>query len=69
MPREWVTETRAPWCPLIHQLLQAIDRHNQLYFVTRDTWHLRQAMILRHYVSELKTWIVSHERASDNEPP
>lgn len=63
MPREWVTPMREPWCVLIHQLLQAIDRHNGCYFATGDLWHLRQAEILRQYVIELKCWIVSHERA------
>lgn len=61
MPREWVTPIRQPWCPLIHQLLQAIDRHNGLYFATGDRWHLLKAAELRQYVSELKSWIVSHE--------
>lgn len=61
MPREWVTPVREPWCPLIHQLLQAIDRHNSLWFKTHDPWHLEQAAILRQYVIELKAWIVSHE--------
>ena len=59
--REWNTPIREPWCPLIHQLLQAIDRHNCLWFATQDPWHLHQAQYLRQYVRELKDWISRHE--------
>lgn len=61
MPREWNTPAREPWCPLIHQLLQAIDRHNSLFFTTGELWHLRKAEQLRQYVVELKEWISRHE--------
>lgn len=61
MPREWNTPLREPWNPLIHQLLQAIDRHNSLYFATGDRWHLLKAAELRQYVRELKDWISRHE--------
>lgn len=61
MPREWATPTREPWCPLIHSLLQAIDRHNGLYFATGDRWHLERAEDLRQYVVRLKDWIGRHE--------
>jgi hypothetical protein len=47
MSREWVTATREPWCPLIKQCLDGIDRHNSLWFTTGDPWHLRQADCLR----------------------
>ena len=61
MPREWSTPEREPWCPLIHSLLQAIDRHNGLYFATGDQWHLERAEDLRQYVISLKDWIGRHE--------
>jgi hypothetical protein len=61
MPREWATPTREPWCPLIHDLLLAIDRHNGLYFATGDRWHLERAQDLRQYVISLKDWIRRHE--------
>lgn len=69
MPREWNTPLREPWNPLIHQLLQAIDRHNGLYFATGELWHLRKAEQLRQYVGEVKEWIGRHERAGADEPP
>ena len=68
MSREWVTATREPWCPLIKQCLDGIDRHNSLWFTTGDPWHLRQADCLRQYVIELKGWIHRHERAGSAEP-
>ena len=68
MPREWVTATREPWCPLIKECLAAIDRHNRLFFQTGDRCHLLQAEQLRQYVIELKDWISSHERAAGAEP-
>ena len=63
MPREWNTPVRADWCPLIHQLLQAVDRHNSHWFATGDQWHLEQAQALREYVARLKTWI--HQQEAD----
>lgn len=68
MPREWMTATREPWCVLIKQCLDAIDRHNSLWFATGDTWHLQRAEHLRQYVAELKGWIQRHERAGSAEP-
>jgi len=62
VPREWVTPVREAWCPVIHQALQAIDRHNQLWFVSRDPFHEHQAQALRDYVDRLKTWIHQQER-------
>jgi hypothetical protein len=46
---------------LIHQSLQAIDRHNRLWFASGDGWHLQQAQVLRDYVADLKTWIHREE--------
>jgi hypothetical protein len=59
--REWNTPERADWCPLIHQALQAVDRHNMLWFSSGDSWHLQQAQVLRDYVNSLKTWIHQQE--------
>lgn len=63
--REWNTPVREPWNVLIHQALQAVDRHNRLFFTTGDRWHLHQAQTLRDYVAELKTWIHEQEAATD----
>ena len=52
---------REPWNVLIHQSLQAIDRHNMLWISSGDCWHLQQAQVLREYVSGLKTWIHQQE--------
>ena len=52
--REWNTPQREPWNPVIHQMLRAIDLHNQRYFETGDVWNLRKAEMLREYVRELK---------------
>lgn len=59
--REWNTPVREPWNVLIHQSLQAIDRHNMLWVSSGDRWHLQQAQVLREYVSGLKTWIHQQE--------
>jgi hypothetical protein len=60
--REFNTPIREPWNVMIHQSLQAIDRHNRLWFDSGDGWHLQQAQVLRDYVAGLKTWIHSKER-------
>lgn len=60
--REWNTPVREPWNSFIHQALQAIDRHNSHWFATRDPQHLKQAELLREYVSTLKTWIHTQEK-------
>lgn len=59
--REWTSEVREPWCPLVYQLTQAIDRHNRLYFQTLDPWHLAKAEQLRAYARDLKAWIYVQE--------
>ena len=59
--REFNTPIREPWNVLIHQSLQAIDRHNRLWFASGDGWHLQQAQVLRNYVADLKTWIHREE--------
>lgn len=59
--REWNTPVREPWNALIHQALQAVDRHNGHWFATGDQWHQHQAQTLRDYVSGLKTWIHQQE--------
>ena len=61
MPREWNTPKRECWNAPIHQILKAIDNHTTLYLKTKDTWHEKQANILRTYVSDLKTWIHNQE--------
>ena len=61
VPREWNTPTREPWNPVIHQLLHAVDHHNQQLFMTGDRWHADKAEQLRQYVRELKSWIHQQE--------
>ena len=68
-PREWNTPIRAPWNPLIKELLAAIDRHEHLYRQSGLGWHCAAAEDLRSYVSALKTWIHSTEsKAPDRSP-
>jgi len=59
--RTFNTPTRAPWNPVIHQLLKAVDEHMHLYFLHRDPWHLEKASMLRAYLHELKTYIHKQE--------
>ena len=61
MPREFNTPHREPWNAPIHQILKAIDNHNQEYFKTGNSWHLEKADMLRKYLDELKTWIHKEE--------
>ena len=61
MPREWSNTIRDPWNAPIHQILKAIDNHNQEYFKTGNPWHLEKADILRNYIKELKFWIHKKE--------
>lgn len=64
MPREWNTPLREPWNAPIHNILKAIDNHTMAYCKSGDPWHLEQAIILRKYVSDLKTWIHKEEGRS-----
>ena len=59
--REWNTPVREPWNALIKQALNAVDRHNQLWFDSGDRWHFDRAQVLRIYVADLKTWIHKQE--------
>jgi hypothetical protein len=61
MSRTFNTPHREHWNAPIHNILKAIDNHNQEYFNSGNTWHLKKAEILREYVSELKTWIHQQE--------
>jgi hypothetical protein len=61
MPREWVTETREPWCLKIAQLLKTIDLHTEFFIKTGDVFHQEQAEYLRAYVYNLKDWIKKGE--------
>lgn len=59
--RTWDTPIREKWNPVIHQCLKGIDYHNELYFKTKDAWHLEKASYLRDYVIELKKMIKRKE--------
>lgn len=59
--RTWNTPLREPWNPIIKQCLIAIDLHTDFYLKDREPIHLRQADLLRKYVTELKNWIVTQE--------
>lgn len=61
MPREWNNPHRESWNAPIHQILKAIDNHNQEYFKTGNSWHLEKSDMLRTYLKELKTWIHKKE--------
>jgi len=60
--RTFNTPIRAPWNPVIHQLLKAVDEHMRLYFLHRDPWHLEKAAMIRNYLHELKTYIHHKEK-------
>jgi hypothetical protein len=60
--REWNTPIREPWNPVIKHALRGIDHHVRLYLKTGDEWHLKQADLLRGYVTALKEWINEQER-------
>ena len=59
--RTWNTPTREPWNPIIHQLLRAIDCHNEAFFRDGNEWHMEKAIMLRHYARELKDWLHEEE--------
>ena len=59
--RTWDTPVRENWNQVIYQSLKAIDNHNQLYFKTKDRWHLEKARESREYVRDLKEWIKKQE--------
>ena len=65
--REFNTPIREPWNVMIHQSLQAIDRHSRLWFDSGEDWHLQQAQVLRDYVAGLKTWIHREEATWKNQ--
>lgn len=60
--RTWSTNVRDPWNSKIHNILQTIDLHNELYFQSNDEFHLECTIILRSYISNLKEWIHSQEK-------
>lgn len=57
MPREFNTEFREPWNPVIKKCLDAIDLHTALHIETQDQFHIEQSKLLRQYVRNLKDWI------------
>jgi hypothetical protein len=59
--RTWNTPTREPWNPVIHQMLRAIDHHNEAFFRDGNDWHIEKAIMLRQYVRELKDWLNEEE--------
>jgi hypothetical protein len=59
--RTWNTPTREPWNPVIHQMLRAIDNHNEAFFRDGNDWHIEKAIMLRQYVRELKDWLHEEE--------
>lgn len=61
MSRTFNTPKRENWNAPIHQILKAIDNHNQEYFKSGNSWHLEKADMLRDYLKELKTWIHRQE--------
>ena len=46
---------------MIHQMLRAIDCHNEAFFRDGKEWHLNRAIMLRQYVRELKDWLNEEE--------
>lgn len=60
--RTWNTEVRSPWNPKIHNILQTIDLHTEMYVKSGDIFHANQAEYLRNYIKSLKDWIQSKEK-------
>lgn len=60
--RTYNNRTRAPWNPVIHNTLKAIDTHVMAHLSSGDPWHEQQAELLRQYVHGLKTWIAEEEK-------
>jgi hypothetical protein len=61
MSRDFNTPHRQEWNAPIHNILKAIDNHNQEFFKTGNHWHLKKADMLRTYLLELKEWIYRKE--------
>lgn len=59
--RTFNTPVRIDWNEKIANILKTIDLHNQLYFSTKNSFHLEQAEYLRNYIYTLKNWILSKE--------
>jgi hypothetical protein len=38
-------------------MLKAVDLHNELYFDSKNIWHLSKAEEIRRQIIELKNWI------------
>jgi hypothetical protein len=57
MPREFNTQFREPWNPIIKKCVDAIDLHTKLYLETGDPFHSFQCNLLRQYLYNLKDWI------------
>lgn len=52
---------RVEWNEKISSILKTIDLHNDLYFKTKNCFHLEQAEYLRKYIHNLKNWIFTQE--------
>jgi len=59
--RSFNTEIRAPWNPVIHNLLKAIEYHVHYDLEKDSEYHRQQAAVLRKYVANLKDWIEKEE--------
>lgn len=62
--RTFNTPIRERWNPFIYHCLKAVDYHNELYFKSKDPWHLEKAQEIRDQLHELKTWI--HRKEEKN---
>jgi len=57
MSRDFNTPHREHWNSKIHNILKTIDLHTQMHLETGNDFHYQQSIILRRYISDLKTWI------------
>ena len=59
--RTFNSPARIDWNEKIANILRTIDLHNNLYFSSKNSFHLEQAEYLRNYIIKLKNWILSKE--------
>ena len=57
--RDFSTKVREPFQDVVATILHAIDYHNN--YPSDREFHNRQATILKHYLIDLKGWIVAKE--------
>jgi hypothetical protein len=60
--RTFNTPERSSWNEPIRNILKVIDLHTSIYLQTGNPWHERKAALLRTYINDLKTHILTREQ-------